>query len=221
MKINKLFIIVMMLMLSSIKVHAADSLWRIMHDDKDQDAVIVGTIFNFKNNIYSVYVHDIISGSLEEKVIEVNGNFNYYGFKSKDFFPDKGDFCILSLKNKKGNLYNIAYGAYKANSNNYETLEIYFNEYGKSDTSAMQYYINSKGKEKEYSFSGDKVYAVLSTNEQVDITEYSVRYTRDNDIKDSTEAMKLYEKDDGKNTIYLLGIYVLVISIIILYKKKE
>lgn len=162
----KVIITVCIIILLSMEAYAADALYRMLHADEvesfkvDQTAFIVGQILDKPEDKYTVKVIKVISGTLKEERILVPDGFKYgYGLRP-ELLPAVNDYCILSLK-RKGSVYKIAWGAFKADSGDYKTLNIITDESHASpglmaDMACIEWYVNTEGKENDFSFMGDR-----------------------------------------------------------------
>jgi len=145
------------------KGQAADATWRLMHNN--HDALIIGEIVNIEKNIGTIKVtKNIISSKdlnvshprkqiilKEAKVILPDGYFGFYDIEnSKPLIkPAVGDYVLLSIS-KEGNVFRVAWGAFKVDSLDYRKLSIMLpstvNDGTKREVSAIKVFVNSNGK---------------------------------------------------------------------------
>jgi len=160
------------LFLSPSATFAADALYRMLHADEveqfkeNQDAMIVGQLLGKQGNNFEVTVFKVLSGKVSSDTILLSDDFTYGWDKET---PSVNDFCVFSLK-KSGDLYKKAWGIFEATSGDFKTLAL------KSlnapspgllgDLAAIQWYVNTGGTEKDFSFSNSTAY-VRRTNGQV------------------------------------------------------
>jgi hypothetical protein len=123
----------------------------------DQDALVIGKITGHKGSKYTVELIHVVSGELNKKTITVISDFKY---RFLEIDPNIEDYCVLSL-DKSIWSYKIKWGSYKVNSDNYKTLKFIktgLSHSAKADLTALEWYINSDGKESDFYFEGTKVY---------------------------------------------------------------
>lgn len=165
------------LLLSPEKIFAADALYRMLHADEvesfkaDQDAIIIGQLTVKNDNVFTVKVCKVISGTLKSNNIAVNSDFEY-GFGNTGLKPEVNDYCVMSLK-KSGTYYKKAWGIFKATSGDYKTLKLLSEDikypYCNGDIAAIEWYINSGGVEKEFSGIGNTVFVNRPNGERLQI----------------------------------------------------
>lgn len=146
------FITILVIIIScATVVHGADSLYLLMHGK--QSALIIAKVTKHEKGKFLVKVEKAISGTMKSKCIEINANFKYV-------YTDKplkiNDYCILSVR-KYNKIYKVAFGAYKVTSSDYKTLKVDTEGivYGLPELAALQWYINSGGRDKEFYFIGN------------------------------------------------------------------
>ena len=156
---------------------AADAMYRLMHND--HDALIIGRIIaKSENEIKIEVVKQIISSknlsafaSLKQiplkgtiRVIKIHDYNLHYNTNSSEKVSKIGDNVLVSLI-KKGDDFAIGWGIFKLNSMEYSTLKVLYpneaSKYVKMEAAALTAFVNSNGKENEFSFDGDtgKVYS--------------------------------------------------------------
>ncbi|HEX3031505.1 MAG TPA: hypothetical protein VHS59_04590 [Bacillota bacterium] len=153
-------------------VLAADALYRMLHADEvesfkqDQDALIVGQLVSMEDGKFSVQVLKVLSGKVDSDTILVSSDFRY-GWSQT--LPQVKDYCVLSLKRSQG-VYKKAWGIFKADGGDYKTLKLLpENAKGlglQADLACIEWYVNSGGKEKDFSFNSGTAY-VKRPNGQV------------------------------------------------------
>lgn len=156
--ISLLFIITTLIIPAQI-THGADALHRMLHADEvesfrqDQDAFIVGELTGRQEGSFSVKVLKVVSGKVTSDTIQVDDDFTY-GWNKE--IPNVGEFAVFSIKKKSGNQYRKAWGIFKANSGDYSSLKL--DQMNASlpglmaDLACIQWYVNSGGKENDFSF---------------------------------------------------------------------
>lgn len=170
-------IIATILFLLPNKIFAADVLYRMLHAGEvesfkaDQDAIIIGQLTAKNDNVFTVKVLKVMSGTLKPEIIAVNSDFEY-GFGITGLKPVVNDYCVMSLK-KSGTNYKKAWGVFKATSGDYRTLNLLSEDikypYSNGDIAAIEWYINSGGTEKEFSFVGNTVFVNRPNGERLEI----------------------------------------------------
>lgn len=183
-KIGVVICLVAALIMTSSMAFSADPLYRMLHADEvesfkaDQDAAIVGQLTGKKDDTFTVKVLKVISGKVKSDTISVKDNFAYQGFSEENSKPQVNDFCFLSLKNK-GSYYEKVWYTVKADSGDYRTLKLLFEDihFGGGDIPAIQWYVNSEGKDKDFFFSGNRIFLRKPDGENVKIYEYEEKNT--------------------------------------------
>lgn len=132
---------------------AADMLWRITHGD--QDSLVLGKVEKTGKNTLEVSVAKEISGKPTKPLIEVEVNKSDLAWLGQEI--NQGDKLILSLV-QNGGRYAIKWGIYKVSSLDYKTLKIVAPNKWPGDMAALQWYINSNGKENEFYFKEGAVF---------------------------------------------------------------
>ncbi|MDD2420882.1 MAG: hypothetical protein PHC60_10420 [Heliobacteriaceae bacterium] len=150
---------------------AADALYRMLHADAvesfkaDQDALIVGELLGKQGDKFNVKVLRVLSGKVTSATILVDADFTY-GWTEAE--PAVADFCVLSLK-RQGDYYQKAWGIFKADCGDYETLKLAAVNAPTpgllGDLACIQWYVNSGGKEKDFSFSSGTAYVTRPNGE--------------------------------------------------------
>ena len=201
----------------------ADALYRMLHADevesfkKDQDAIIVGRFAQKIDDKFKVEVIKVISGTIASKQILVSEDF-YYGWSEQ--LPQTSDYAVMSLK-RYGRYYEKAWGIFKADGGNFKTLklsQVNAKSPGLSaDLACIQWYINSGGNEKDFSFENSNAY-VRRPNGQV-IQIYPLSSSKDVNItsaENSTDFIRQVE-DANKTNKQQLIIYALIFSMVFLF----
>lgn len=170
--------IIITLLTLTVTTYAADILYMMLHADdgesyKDsQDTIIVGRLIDKKNNKFSVKVMKVISGKIDSDLILVDSNLKYGWTMEVELIPNINDYCVMSLK-KYGSVYRQAFGTFKADSGDYKTLKLltknikYLN--GNADVACIEWYVNSGGTEKEFSFIEGKAFVNRPNGESIQI----------------------------------------------------
>jgi hypothetical protein len=216
------FLVMLFILVLSPKVAlAGDPLARMLYADKveeykkDQDAVIVGQLIEDQGDLFKVKVLKVISGKVSSDLILVSDDFNYGWDKAT---PSVNDFAVFSLK-RTGNFYRKAWGIFKASSGDYKTLKL------KSvnsptpgligDLAAIQWYVNSGGKEKDFYFSGGTAYVRRPNGQSVQINPVPAS-GRDAEVYDSAVAEIQNSPSVGDNTWSSLSRYVFVMIVFLI-----
>ncbi len=206
-------------------VFAADILYRMLHADEsesfkaDQDAIITGQLIDRDEGVFTVKVHQVISGTLELDIIKVLDDFEY-GFGETGLKPRVNDYCVMSLK-KSGNCYKKAWGIFKATSSDYQTLKLLSKDikypFGQQDIAALEWYINSGGTEKDFFFSNDTVFVNRPNGEELKI------YPKENTESEQNIAQVNYNKPNLMGTALkvLVAIFIVMITIYIMRNKRN
>lgn len=207
-------------------VHAADVLYRMLHADEvesfkaDQDAMIVGQLIEKKDNQYAVNVLKVISGEVTSNTITVDSNIKYGWVTQEEMTPAIDDYCVMSIK-RIGNYYRQAWGTFKVNSGDYKTLKIIKYSNINSDVACIEWYVNSGGTEKDFSFSDGKAYVKRANGEIIQIypkqgTNTAVQTTTANSLKKSVET-----KQDINAAFTISAVLILLfITTVLGYRKK-
>lgn len=205
------------LLLSSGVAFAADALYRMLHADevesfkKDQDAMIVGKLIGRQDDNFTVEVLKVLSGEVKSSTISVSSDF-YYGWSQT--MPMVNDFCVMSIK-KSLNVYNKAWGIFKADSGNYKILKLVpenANSPGLSaDLACIEWYVNSGGIEKDFSFDSGTAY-VRRPNGQV-IQLYPKESTKDSTVTTGLTQQETVTKRVDKFKLENLSIYFVVVTV--------
>ncbi len=167
--------IAFLLLLSPSDTFAADALYRMLHADdveqfkEDQDAMIVGQLISKQGNNFQVTVSKVLSGSVSSDSIPVLDHFTY-GWAEET--PSVNDFCVFSLK-KSGRVYKKAWGIFEATSGDYKTLTLTSLNAPSpgllADLAAIQWYVNTGGKEKDFLFANSTAYVKRTSGQVVQI----------------------------------------------------
>lgn len=154
---------------------AADALFRMLHADEvesfreDQDAFIVGQLADKKDGKFKVDVLKVVSGKVGSDSILVSDDF-HYGWGETG--PAINDYCVMSLK-RAGNFYKKAWGIFKADGGDYRTLKLMpVNSKSpglSADLACIEWYVNSGGTEKEFSFKEGNAFIKRPNGEVIQI----------------------------------------------------
>jgi hypothetical protein len=207
--------IVFLLLLSPNITFAADALYRMLHADEvkqfqeDQDAIIVGQLLEHQPNSFKVKVIKVISGKVSSDTILLSDDFTY-GWDKRT--PSINDFAVFSLK-KTGSTYKKAWGIFEATSGDYKTLTLKSHNAPSpgllGDLAAIQWYVNTGGTEKDFSFSNStafvkrpngqlvQIYPVLNRGENAELYENALKEIANvpsaNDTMNSTRSSKAFD----------------------------
>lgn len=150
-----------------VQVMAADALYRMLHTEevesfrKDQDALVVAQLTAYGKQGFEISVSKVLSGKIDKNALWVRDGFKYGWTLGEEHLPQVGDACVLSLKREK-DMYVVAWGAFKADSTDYRTLQLLTPETRYSsceaDVAAIQWYVNSGGKENNFYFENTRAY---------------------------------------------------------------
>ncbi len=248
-------IIIITVVLNSTSIFAADALYRMLHGDeydnfrKDQDAFIVGQLLGKEDNKFSVKVLKVLNGKMKSDTFKISDDFVYSNFE-KDLKPAIDDYCVMSIK-KTGDYYKEAWGIYKASNGDYKTLKLiwkdtkypntnveFANSYA-GDIAAVEWYVNSGGKESDFYFESGKAFVRKTNGEsqqiypgkEIDSEEKTT--VVNNSVKekvpdiDTKEKALLVNKEKGfeLKPLILVGVAgIIIISLLIfavkLHKRK-
>lgn len=229
-KIGLIFFVVILLIAPSA-VKGADALTRMLHADEvkefrqDQDALIIGQLMSKKDGIFTVKVHKVISGKVKEEVISLR-DFQYGWGTGIEPLPKVSDFAVMSIK-KEGSIYRKAWGMFKATSGDFKTLKLITKEmrypYGESEVAAVEWYINSRGKEHDFFFISDDAYVRRPNGQEIKIYPKSLEAL--NNIV-TPEEQQLNENNKIKDSSFIKTGIALLLTVPIIYavfriKNKE
>ncbi|KKM09700.1 hypothetical protein SY88_17285 [Clostridiales bacterium PH28_bin88] len=230
-KIVPVLLTVMIGMLLSSPVFAGDVLYRMMHAGEveslkaDQDAFIVGQLIEKNNDQFLVTVYKVINGKLNSDTILVNGDFQY-GLWRTGLTPQVGDYCVMSLK-KSGAYYKQAWGIFKADSGDYKTLKL-VTEYIKypsikGDMAAIEWYVNSGGTDKDFSFEGNTVFVSRPNGERIQIYPKQGTRVKLSTVNITTSQIKPENntKNSDLKTITLAVAIAIVAGLVLVALKKK
>lgn len=177
----KRFLIVLCVVLSLLTLpqaaYAADALYRMLHADEveqfkqDQDAMLVGQIIDKQRDKFKVKVLKLLSGKVSSDTIYVSADFTY-GWDKTD--PQVNDYGVFSLK-KTGSYYKRAWGIFKATTGDYTTLQLEQLNAPSSapgllgDLAAIQWYVNTSGKETDFFFENSTTYVRRPNGQEVQL----------------------------------------------------
>lgn len=219
-----------MVLIHHSSVYAADALYRLMHND--HDGLIIGEIISIDEDNIKVSVEksiisskDLNSSAVKNKLnldeVNIISSFKYgffYDENDEKANPSLGDYVLMSIE-KSGNDFKIAWGAYKVNNLDYESLSVVLpedsNMSSKMDAAAIKAFVNSDGELNEFSFAGQKVtvYAgedeivIFDGNEQEDIMPDKSSNISDNVNKKnkSSSHIEVIGGADGPTALYVTG----------------
>ncbi len=222
---KKTGLVILFFLLTFQQVFAADIIWRITHND--QDALIVGEIVNEIGGSFKVDVKHVVSGKMPNNTINISNDFLYWGTEIK---PIVGDFLVLSLDKKLLN-YEIKWGAYKATSGDFESLQLDKVDLStgiQADFTVLERYINSNGKDNDFSYKDEKVYLKKEKGEDVliftpddavfkNIKNEIVSFNVINNLEDIKQPLvKQYKYD----SIIVAGVLIVGLMAISILKRK-
>lgn len=163
---------------------------------KDQDAIIVGQLVEKKDGRFKVDVLKVVSGKVRSDSILVSDDFNYGWGEAK---PALNDYCVMSLK-RVGGFYKKAWGIFQADSGDYRTLKLLaFNSKSpglSADLACIEWYVNSGGTEKDFSFENSNAFVKRPNGEVCQIYpkadfNYAPTTTADLDNEDLKSGLNL------------------------------
>ncbi|OQB15577.1 MAG: hypothetical protein BWY15_00289 [Firmicutes bacterium ADurb.Bin193] len=169
MKIRGIFVTVsaVLLIMSVHTAYAADAEYRFTHND--HDTLIIGTVTELGGDTMSIDVADYIVSvrdlnvnapkkQLRPKTVRLTEKSVKRLHENADSGWSTafsvGDSVVASL-NKKGDKYEIAWGFFKSDGTDYKTLSV--EAYSPSTAAMIKDFINSGGKNTEFSFNGNIV----------------------------------------------------------------
>jgi hypothetical protein len=163
--------VLIILLFTAPQVTAADALYRMLHGE--QDVIVLGEFTDEKQGYLEMRVIRTFQGTTHEDTILVEDDFTYDGFTKETGNPYVGDYAILSL-NRSGAGYSRGWFMARADSGHTKALSIYFDPEAfknPADLAAIQCYINSNGKQKDFYFEEGRVYAKRNLRSDVDVTD--------------------------------------------------
>lgn len=207
--------IFLIILFISPSIYAGDELYHFMQ--AHQDYVVIGKVTDKKeNNMYEIKVSELIKeASIRTDMIK----------KIEVEIPrddiKEGDCFALSLSLRGGG-YRIENGYYKITTNNTDTLEVVkLNDTdSESELAAVELFLNSRGKIKDFYFTEDKTY--VHTNSGVVSNEDICIYTPEDEKMLPTE----YEKNEkykisgwkfNIQTIIIIVLIFILVQIIVLF----
>lgn len=218
----------------------ADAMYRLLHND--HDTLIVGEVKKITNNGIEVAVSETIVSSkdlnknsvkrqLKPKYVtieKIDGYIFNYDNKSNTYLkPKVGDYIMASLNKETSGKYKIAWGCFKVSGPDYKTLDIVINdnpsEYQRMDAAAIKSFINSNGRNTEFSFDGtqNEVYLNKDGQKQV-IYKGIVRHTAT--ITPAVLDVEVTATPSGNKGIFfslIVGIVLIVIAVTLVVKSKK
>lgn len=224
-------LILIMVLIYHSSVYAADSLYRLMHND--HDGLIIGEIISIDEDNIKVSVEKSIISSKDLNSSDVKNQLNLteaniissfkYGFfydeNDEEANPSLGDYVLMSIV-KSGNDFKIAWGAYKVDNLDYKSLSVvsleYLNMSSKMDAAAIKAFVNSDGEISEFSFDGQKeiVYAgedkivIFDGNEQGiedAVPDELSNISDDVNNKEKSSSIRIIGGADGPTALYVTG----------------
>lgn len=163
--------LMLLMVLGSNSAFAADWDYRLMHND--HDALVIGEITEIVDNKMLVQVEKQIINpeGWDKKQTSLSGiiavdSIEYYRFfveGDEEGKPKVGDYILASLdKSQQG--FKEAYGIHKVDSKDYKTLRLIIpsnktaSAYLNVTIAAINHFINSDGKDSEFSYDGNRLY---------------------------------------------------------------
>jgi len=209
---NSLKILLISIFIFSIPLisYGADALYRLMHND--HDALVIAEITEIDD--------DHISFRVEKSIISVNDlnqsskkkqiEIEEFTIRKKDFIIslfdttdnddsiNSGDGFLISLNKEGYKKFKVAWGAYRVSSLNYETLDIVYPndspEWKVIDAAAIKYFVNSDGRETEFSFDGST--NTVKCGDKIIYNGSDIELDESNSYKE-----KLYNQEASKATV--------------------
>jgi hypothetical protein len=136
-------------------VHAADVLHRLTHGD--QYALALGTVVSVSDATARFEVETVISGGPLPPAVSVEGLGPAMEMTALDMSLEAGDYAVISL-NREVAKYTIAWGVFRVSSLDIPTLEVLEGPLALGDLAALQWYINSEGRENDFYFIGSSAF---------------------------------------------------------------
>lgn len=251
-------------MLLPVTAFAADSLYRLMHND--QQALLIAEVVESNEEIVEFKVEKSITSEKDLNKTKKIEQLDLEGFtlKREDITPIKffenieiddayktGDTYLVSLNEKEEDEgYEIGIGVYKLDSSDYENADVLYPdnspEWRIMEAMAVKEFINTDGKESDFTFDGDNkilrsgdrvVYDGKSVDnkeaekdeeikhDQEDKKDERVEDTFVNDKSEISETPQLEDEsinNKGSNIIYIiLGLVILVLLALLLKRNIE
>jgi hypothetical protein len=179
-------VIVILLVIISILVadttYAMDMLHALTHEM--QYSLALGEVIEINDSSAKIRIEEIVSGkSLPDVIsIDIPGDF------LPEYEPElkTKDYVVVSI-DKEGENYSVLMGYYKVTGLEMEKLEIISGPLPAGDLAALQWYINSGGKENDFYFIGTNAYVRNSDGSEKMI------YPMEKDIPTPTEVEQIAE----------------------------
>lgn len=127
---------------------AADILHRLTHGD--QYALAFGSVLSSDDRTLVIEVKKVISGKRVSSPVRVATPGRAVDLKA-------GDHVVISLE-KKGAKFKLKWGVFKVSPGEISTLKVLAGPLPAADLAALQRYINSGGKAKNFYFIENKVF---------------------------------------------------------------
>lgn len=152
---------------------AADPLYRMLNADEvqafkqDQDALILAQLKDKKEGSFLVQVIKTITGKVNSKMIEVE----MFEYAYTHRMPSINDYAVMSLKHISNSNYKNAWGIFKADNGDYTQLHLVeaHSNSSNADLAAIEWFIKTEGKERDFSFNGDQAYVHRSNGDTFQI----------------------------------------------------
>lgn len=215
-KIYKTIIIILIMLFIPLTSFAGDLLYHFMQ--AHQDYLVIGKIVNKDgNNICKIEVSELITESSIRKdipnTIEVEIEYDNY---------QKGDNIAVSLS-KRGGGYRIENGIFKVSTNNSDTLEVINITTGREDeNAALELFLKSRGKIKDFYFSDSKTYVDKNVNltSSEDLCIYSPETGKALPSDYDKNEKCVIENENNNVGIYLIITVLLAIVVVVYINKK-
>ncbi len=165
--------LVLLLILSAAQpVSAADALYRMLHGE--QDVIVLGEFTGERDDYLEMRVIRTFQGGTSKDSILVKNGFIYDGFTEETGIPYLGDYAVLSLNQMEEEGYGRAWFMARADSGHTRALSIYYDPdvfQNPTDLAAIQYYVNSNGRHKDFYFEEGSVFAKRSLRPDINLTD--------------------------------------------------
>lgn len=218
-RIVVLFIGMILLMGMIQPVFAADALHRMLHGE--QDVIVLGQFTDHREGILEMRVIRTFRGSVSGDTIRVQDDFTYAGFTEDSGRPGAGDYAVLSL-NRSGEVYHQAWFMARADSGHMRALTLYYDPAagpGPPDLKALQYFVNTNGRQTEFYFDGEQVFARRNLLSDVDLTDGLTAWVPEmpEDAPDGSHNADPSEDEEGITVGIILSALMIVFFIVVIY----
>jgi hypothetical protein len=200
-------------------VFAADAIYRLLHGE--QDVIVLGQFTSQEDGLLEMRVIRTFLGNVSGDAIHVQDDFIYFGFTEESGRPNTGDYAVLSL-NRSGELYHQAWHMARADSGHMRALTLYFDPAagpGPPDLKALQYFVNTNGRQTEFYFDGEQVFARRNLLSDVDLTDGLTAWVPETpaDAPDGSHNADPSEDEEGITVGIILSALMIVFFVVVIY----